>query len=52
MEYFWAAAFTALTYVAWASSSQVTLVNEPETSGWHWELKKKPGNDILGVGSR
>jgi len=53
MEYFWVAAFTALTFVAWASSRQVTLVNEPQTvSGWHWEKKKTPGNGIRGVGYR
>ena len=48
MEFFWVAAFTALTFVAWASSRQVILVNEPG-SGWHWETKKTPGKDISGV---
>ena len=49
VEYFWVTAFTALTFVAWASSRQVTLVNEPGTDGWHWETKRTPGKDISGV---
>lgn len=47
MEYFWVAAFTALTFVAWVSSSQVVLVNEPD-SGWHWETRNTFGSAILG----
>lgn len=52
MKYFWVAALTALTFVAWASSRQVILVNKPGSSGWHWETKKTPGKDISGWTTR
>ena len=42
MEVFWAAIFTALTFIALAESSQKVLVNKPgcDSCSWDWENSK------------